>query len=334
MKKITLFLIMSLSYAAIEFSGDARFRPRLDTKEYTMSDNTADFYYLYRARINMKADIGEGWFFNTKLGTNGVAGMTKISSNDSGPGNLNSFRPSVDFSELYFGYMKDDCGLWVGAFPLKYTPAYDLHFYSDQLVDIPWVLFNNSSTTGFAGYQMFNIYKVNWFLSVDQNYTNNVESALDGSEVELKDSYTLGINSSIKISNFSISPNILIAMGDGKLPMTYGFDVKLPNILNVNPSISYHSSTNDVYDATHMRLQLLHELDSGKVKFFYDMAGKDSDDLSYIWLSYTHTCYKGDLGSVTISPTYRAQNGGYVSDVYDTDYSRSKFEITTEIKFK
>ena len=43
--------------------------------------------------------------------------------------------------------------------------------------------------------------------------------------------------------------------------------------------------------------------------------------------------YKSNNGSVSISPTYRIQNGGYSSGVFDEDYSRSKFEITTEIKF-
>ena len=57
------------------------------------------------------------------------------------------------------------------------------------------------------------------------------------------------------------------------------------------------------------------------------------DSLSYLWLSYKFVCYKSNNGSVSISPTYRIQNGGYSSAVFDEDYSRSKFEITTEIKF-
>ena len=52
----------------IQFSGDARFRPRYDIKENGDGSSTSDLYYMYRARLNMKADIGEGWFFNTQLG--------------------------------------------------------------------------------------------------------------------------------------------------------------------------------------------------------------------------------------------------------------------------
>ena len=65
------------------------------------------------------------------------------------------------------------------------------------------------------------------------------------------------------------------------------------------------------------------------------MATKNDDEVSFMWLSYTHTCYKGEMGSVTISPTFRLQNGKNAgTDDFDADYSRSKFEITTQIKFK
>ena len=173
----TLLCLISLSFiiAEIQFSGDARFRPRYDIKENSDASSTSDLYYLYRARLNMKADIGDGWFFNTKLGTLGVAGMTKIGTSDNEPGNINSYRPTVSFMELYFGNKSEDWGFWAGAFPLKYNPSLDLHFYSDKLVDIPFVLFNNSSTLGFAGYKSLMGYKVNWFLSVDNNVVENEE---------------------------------------------------------------------------------------------------------------------------------------------------------------
>ena len=83
MTKITLLLIVSLSFAAIEFSGDARFRPRLDVKEYGVAsskDHTSDLYYLYRARLNLKADVSENWFFNAQIGTPTKSGMTKMGS--------------------------------------------------------------------------------------------------------------------------------------------------------------------------------------------------------------------------------------------------------------
>ena len=338
MKRFTFLLIVSLNFAAIEFSGDARFRPRLDVKEYgaaSSQNHTSDLYYLYRARINMKADIGDGWFFKSKLGTNSVAGMTKMSTggDNNGPGIPNSHRPMVSFLELYYGYAKEDCGFWVGAFPLKYTPALDLHFYSDKLVDIPFVLYNNSSINGFAGYQVIKDKKVNWFLSVDLNNTNSEENFLTGVETTEKDMYTLGLNSSFDVLNLTLTPNILLAIGDGDLPTTYGLDIGLPELSDISSSISYHMTNYDATDGDHFRVKMTKPVGKGSMKFFYDIANMEDESMSYVWLSYTHTCYKGEAGTVTISPTYRYQDGGYVSGIFDEDYNRTKFEITTEIKF-
>ena len=335
MKKITLLLIVSLSFAAIEFSGDARFRPRIDSKEYgdpyfdqELNKNIkkqSDFYYLYRARINMKADIGDGWFFNAKLGTNSVASMTKLADTT----------PELSFLELYYGYAKENSGLWVGTFPLKYTPALDLHFYSDKLVDIPFVLYNNSLINGLAGYQVIKNKKVNWFLSVDENNINSL--TLDFSvtpTINEKDTYTIGLNSSFDVLNLTLTPNVLLSIGDGDLPTTYGLDIALPIVSDISSSISYHMSNYDLIDGDHFRVKMTRPVGKGNMKFFYDIANMEDDSMSYIWLSYTHTCYKGDAGTVTISPTYRYQDSGYVNGAFDKDYNRTKFEITTEIKFK
>ena len=341
MKRLIFLLIVSLSFAAIEFSGDARFRPRLDVKEYGINDNngnikTSDLYYLYRARINMNVDIGDGWFFKSKLGTNSAAGMTKMSTNDdnNGPGIPNSHRPMLSFLELYYGYAKEDCGFWVGAFPLKYTPALDLHFYSDKLVDIPFILYNNSSINGLAGYQVIKDKKVNWFLSVDENNINSLTLDLSVTPtINEKDTYTIGLNSSFDVLNLTLTPNILLAIGDGDLPTTYGLDIGLPELSNISSSISYHMTNYDDIDGDHFRVKMTKPIAKGSMKFFYDIANMEDDSMSYMWLSYTHTCYKGDAGTVTISPTYRYQDGGYVDEAFDKDYNRTKFEITTEIKF-
>ena len=64
MKNILISLIaFSFLMSDIQFSGDARFRPRYDIIENGDGSSTSDLYYLYRARLNMKANIGEGWFF-------------------------------------------------------------------------------------------------------------------------------------------------------------------------------------------------------------------------------------------------------------------------------
>ena len=59
MKNIFLIVsLLSLIFADIEISGDARIRPRLDNVDDGGDIESSDLYYLYRARLNVKADIG------------------------------------------------------------------------------------------------------------------------------------------------------------------------------------------------------------------------------------------------------------------------------------
>ena len=111
MKYMLLIILLSFVSADIDVSGDARIRPRLDIKnnggEY--GDSSTDLYYLYRARINLKSDIGDGWFFNSKIGTNDLASFSKMGVDGdytSGPGITNSNRPELHFLNLYFGMLK------------------------------------------------------------------------------------------------------------------------------------------------------------------------------------------------------------------------------------
>ena len=346
---LSLSLLLADTYyidnaGSISISGDARFRPRYDIKEYADGSSTSDLYYLYRARLNMAADIGDGWFFNTKLGTLGVAGMTKIGNSDNEPGNINSYRPTVSFMELYFGNKSEDWGFWAGAFPLKYNPSLDLHFYSDVLVDIPFVLLNNSSTLGFAGYRVFAGTKINWFVSVDNNVIEQTEfSDEDLQPIEDCDDFTLGMNTILNFGSISITPRFLTSFGgmeDDIHPTTIGASISLPNILGFDSEMSYYSSTNGedgdngFYDADHMRVSLNCPFNDGKLKFFYDLASKNEDEVSYLWMSYTMPVYESEFGSITMTPTFRLQNGRNAGSNFDEDYSRSKIEVTTQIKFK
>ena len=350
--KILCTLLLSFLVASIDISGDARFRPRYDIKKNGDETSTSDMYYLYRARLNLKADIGEGWFFSTKLASNGASNMTQMGNNYpgsylEGPGNINSSRPSVFFTELYFGYSNEKCGLWVGAFPIKYNPSLDLHFYPDKLVDVPFATYNYSSTTGLAGYKTLLNQKINWFLSVDENITNTQEMLDCCGEIETtkaSDMYTYGTETKLSVGPVSLAPRLLISFGgseQGLGAITYGAELGLPKLAGIASSLSFHQSSNgsdgddDYYSANHLRFLTSYSLESGKLKFFYDIAKKDSDQVDFVWLSYTHTCFKGEFGTVSISPTLRLQSGtGAGSDDFDDGFTRSKFELTTQIKFR
>jgi len=344
MKKILLSIIaISFLMSEIQFSGDARFRPRYDIKEHGDGEtsDTADLYYMYRARLNMKADIGEGWFFNSKLGINQISGHAKLGQvyDDESY----TYKPTMSFMELYFGQMKSDWGFWAGIFPLKYNPSLDLHFYDDKLVDIPFVLLSNGAIGGFSGYKTLMGHKLNWFLSVDSNVVERTEP-VEGDPVDDCDDFTLGMDASLTFGSVSVTPRFLTSFGgteDDIYPTTLGGDMLLPNIAGFDSGMSYYMSANGeegdegYYKADHMRFSLSRSINDGKLKFFYDMASKDDDKVSYLWLSYTHICYKGDMGEVTMTPTFRLQTGSNAgSENFDKDYSRSKIELTTQIKFK
>ena len=345
MKKIIFTLCMfSFIFSSVEISGDARFRPRFDQKINGDETSTSDLYYLYRARINFKVDIDGGWYFKTKLGTSSIAGMSKMGSDGSGPGIESSYRPLVSFMELNFGYKAESCGYWAGIFPLKSNPSLDIHFYPNKLVDIPFALYSNGAIMGMGGYKTFFSNKVNWFMSVDKNVTNNEEYQLDNNLADSSsiDFYTLGLNSSIKLSQVTLTPTLLYSFRNknSNSPLTVGGDITLPRISNIKSSLSYYNSyngdegDNDYYQVDHFRLSLIYPFNENKIKLFYDMANHNDDQFSYLWISYTHMCYKGDLGEVSMSPTIRMQTGTGIGDDHDKDYKRNKFELTTQIKFK
>jgi len=356
MKHLLLItLLLSFIFANIYVSGDARIRPRVDIVDIPPAEKykSNDLYYLYRARLNIMADIGKDYFLNLKLGTNAVSAISKMGNDGdftSGSGIQNSSRPEVHFLELYYGFKKENSGLWAGAFPLKHNPALDIHFYHEnKMVDMPWARYNNNTVTGFSGYRKLMKYKLNWFLSIDINNTNSLE--FGGNIYDQKDAYTFGFDTSIDVGPINITPRFLYSFSDTSLyaPMTLGGGLKLPNIAGFGSSVSYYMSSNSnestsegiiKYDANHIRVKLGRKVGPGNLSFFYDMASKtpDSDtqmDFNYLWLSYEYTIHKSEMGSFTLKPTLRMQKGGYDgSDFYVENYSRTKIELTTEFRFK
>ena len=150
---IILMLLITGIYADVTITGDARVRPRLDIKDNgEFGNKTSDMYYLYRARLKVAADIGDGYFFKTMLASHGVAwwtgkfgtGATPNAASQPGAG-----RGSVNFMELYFGQVGETFGWSVGIIPVAGTPLKDLHYYPTKMVDLPYLIFNNNSAHGF-----------------------------------------------------------------------------------------------------------------------------------------------------------------------------------------
>ena len=335
-----IFIVISLSFiiADTNINGDARIRPRLDIISHSSENATVDLYYLYRARLNISSDIGGGWFFKSKIGTNEIAGMTKMGEDNSNTvSNLDSSaRPELSFINLYYGIKKDNFGFWGGVIPLNNNSGLDIHFYSDIMIDIPFLLYNNASTTGFSGY----IYKLNWFISIDGNNTEIIQKE-EGEDVNALDSFTAGIDFPMKWNNFlDIHPRALLSMNDSGDPgqMTFGLDMKFKEFFKINPVFSYHYSTQFVdksnqYDISHLRMKL----NIMRLTFWTDIAeyidksnNNAKSSLTYLWIDYNHDLFKSDRGSISIKPTIRYQMGA----LENPDFNRLKCELTTEIKFK
>ncbi len=345
--------LVSIALADVTVSGDARVRPRMDVKDYgeygDSNGNTSytDNYYMYRARLFVKADIGDGWYFKTTLGTNGLAYWTgKFGTGDKPhSGSLaSSGRGAVSFMELYYGLKRANYGFQMGILPLSgySNPSLDLHFYPTKVVDIPWLIWNNNALHGFSGYYKAGPGTLKAWVSVDNNPKQSVEP-LEGDATEAKDQYTLMFNYGLSFAGVKVDPWFLYTLADegAAAPMTYGANVTGPKVAGFTPAASFFMTSQSVdetatYSGNLLRFKVSGKVGPGSLLFWYDMAKMEWDDAathdySYIWAHYKYVVYKSDKGEFSLKPTFRLATDA----VADTkDYSRSKIELTTEFKFK
>ena len=358
MRKIRLLSLIILGVlsganAEITLSGDARVRPRLDVKDNgEFGNKTEDIYYLYRARIQLAADIGDGYFFKTRLGHNGAAywtgkfgeGTTPTSTSLTGSG-----RGTVDFMELYFGYKGHTYGWSAGIIPVSGTPLKDIHFYPELALDLPYVIFNNSAAHGFdLNYELAGN-RLDLKILVDDNA--GIKISEDGDVLDslsTRDQYTLDLSYPVSLLGFKVVPEVLYTVADegGAAPLTYGAEFALPKVAGFGLSSFAGLTKQTVEDSTKgtekyqgwiARAKMSGKIGPGVFTAWYDVAATnyEVDDItanfSYLWLSYTYVLHKSDMGSISLAPTYRL----LTKKIEDTtDYSRAKLELTTQITFK
>ena len=369
---ITFLFIVVLAgslMAEITLTGDARLRPRLDLQDKTVTDSistqtkTTDGYYYYRARLNAKTDIGDGWFGHVQLGTNGFAywtgkfgeGATPSSSSISGGG-----KGSVDFMLIYFGRKTKEFGYMGGLIPINAltNPILDLHYYSHKMVDVPYFLYSNNSAHGFTGYiGLKNGSKINATVMVDNNL-KKTETTIDSltlgpivtAESDMKDQYTVMLDAPLKLSDFVVQPVAFltaIATDGAEKPMTFGANITTPKIGDFTLYGSFGSSTQSEsgtaeYSAWYARLKAVGKLGKGTFTGWVDIANKEFDitkqqnKFMYFWIAYEIPVYKSDVGSVSIKPTWRhiaeKHEDAAGSEIYD--FTREKIELTIDFKFK
>jgi len=215
---VILFGMTEASLAEIAISGDARVRYRMDLqtfKDETKGGNLTeksiiDGYMLYRARINVKADIANGYYFFTKLSTLSEANFNKM-GDDSGGKVLSGAHPSsstgpVDFLNLYIGYKGKDLSFTAGKAPLKENVLLDIHYYPFAPFDIQWSLKNNDAFTGFTlGYA-----GLNTFLSVDNATVPTKYKGIQAPpDIAVNDQLSLGASYSVDFSGLTLTPTAI-----------------------------------------------------------------------------------------------------------------------------
>jgi hypothetical protein len=270
---LLLVLLTGNVFAEISITGDARVRPRLDiTDQGAFGVNSQDMYYLYWARINLKASIGEGYFFKTQLAHNGAGSFVGKFGTGTLPSSVSyssGARGSVDFMLLYFGREGHRLGWSAGIIPVRGDIFLDAHFYPVKPLDIPWILFNNNAASGFdLNYKLAgNVLDLKIF--VDDNSGKTVEGDIvtqrdtaytwmisqeDGSIVldtsytttvtdpnqATHDKYSINLSYPVSLLGFQVKPQMYMTLADSGIaaPSTWGAEIKLPRIAGWRLSLS------------------------------------------------------------------------------------------------
>lgn len=354
---VLLVILLAGSLAAeVKIDGDARLRPRLDIRDNgDYGVRQSDMYYYYRARINLKGDLGDGWFGHVQLGTNGFAYWTgKFGDpNESGASKPSASsvdgasRGPVDFMLIYFGRKTDKFGYMGGIIPLNSlaNPLYDVHFYSNLMVDVPFLLYSNMGAGGFTGYLGFKQGKINLTVLMDNNKGKKIEDA-DGTVTQnTHDQHTVVLDAPLKLGKATLQPVFMGTIADAGMnaPVTYGVNFTSPKLGKTTfygtLAMSMQRAGGDAaeYDVTYFRGKMVSDIGTGKLTFWIDLAKKKFDKIddehkfAYIWLDYEIPVYKSDKGSVSVKPTWR-----HLQEKVDgsKDYKRDKIELTIDFKFK
>ena len=346
---IIFTIILTGAYADITMSGDARVRPRLDIVDLGSYGNRTDnIYYFYRARLDIAADIGDGYFFKTKLGYNGAANFDKFGTGTVPTGiSLSSAgRSPLSFMEVFFGHQCESYGWAAGIIPVPHNPLLDMHFYPGKMANIPWLLYNNASAPGFDFNYILAGGKFDLKLLVDNN--DGVKVSSEGDVIDsltTTDQYSLDASYSFALGDIKVTPQFLMTIADegDPSPMTYGAGLALPKVAGFGVSAyfgmtSQNADDTAAYTGWITRAKVVGQLGPGSLTAWYDIAAYTPEDdnleptnTSFMWISYTYTLHKSDKGAVTLAPTYRLYTQKSEGSL---DYARTNIELTTQITFK
>ncbi len=374
MKKLFVLLSVCMfigltgsSLAQISLSGDLQVRARDDIKDNgDYGGYTDDLYYMMRAGLNVNAAIGEGFFGKMRLEHYNYAGY--IYTAQSGldnygdapviPGSNDIIaRPTVNFTQLYFGVNRDKWGVEAGIYPISglANPILDIHYMPNVMVDIPFTLYRLNTLVGVSGYVAAGPGKINLFVSND--YNGSYAEDINGNDLmNKKDSYTVGADYDFNVAGWNIQPIGIISVASDSVPkpVSYGINVGTPDFsgfkLAVDAAASSQTESGTAnYDAFLVRIKAEVKPGFGSIEGWFDIARRtdkevplltgDMGDIdhnyTYLWLLYNIPIFSSDHGSLTMTPRVRRITEKVDTDNYPKkDFTRYKIELLFSMSFE
>lgn len=367
-----LLSLCNLAYAQINISGDVRVRPRWDINDRTGAGQnlSRDVYIMYRARVAMQADIGDGWTFNSLFGHNGVgeyAGKFAkgelpdiLGVEQSNISNDAARRATVDFMLLNIAYKHEIGGFRVGLMSVGAVgnPFYDLHYYPSRMVDIPYFIFNNDGIYGARGYKNYN--DGNTVLTgafyVDDDRGGFLKSAEGELLQDANDKYSveMGLTHKTGAIQWQVQSLLTLAADSLAKPMTFSLRSSGWKVGKTALSGQLMYSRQGVqdpvceqghfgiplnrYDAWFVRLTAIRNFGEDRLRLWVDAAnrhdqlatGNVNRQFTHIWCEYNIQLAKTDKGRVVLSPRFRQQLHAQDSDQLQL---RHKLEIDLDLFF-
>jgi len=368
---LMLLVVASDLFAQLKITGDARFRPRLNIDDKTANGGTetTDVYYMYRLRLNLNWNVGDGFFLQSRLGHNGLAGYGVFGKGVS-PDALGAYgkdysesgrRMSLDIMFLNGGRATKTYGYKFGLFSASSyaNPIFDVHYFAAALIDIPFFIFNNDGLFGASAYYKAGPGKITLSALYDNALGKNIADS-DGNDIyNMNDQYTFYADYHMNVAGWGVQPMVMMTMADSaSAPMTFGANFTSPKLVgDLALGLSAIYSMNSVkqseisglcedygmihneYAAWKVRFKVSGKLGIGKLFAYIEMANREdtfddastkSNDFLYSWLGYSFTVYSGDAGKFIITPQWRH----IATDVDGTNTrTREKIEMNFDFKF-
>lgn len=363
MKKITVLLlcvlILNMLDASVSFSGSARVRPRYDLKIYKESNGNitekGNFYFQYEAKLNIKADMGGGYFFSGQIAHNSPANWSQMGDGSDLPSTSSdgsAQAPSISFNEVSIGYRGEKTGYRMGRISYAHNTLLDIHYYPTKLLDIPFFIFNNNAFTGAEITHKIGKHQLKAAFSVDEDRQEYEHCILESTDSIAHDpsGYTVIAEPALKWDRVTLNPGILYSFGkEVSNPLTAGLRAQFVHKgLTLKAEFAYSHSDHAAdlyrYSGIILRAEAKQKLGIGTLRFMYDHAnmkyikynGVDygvaqAGIFHYTWLEYTIPVYQSNQGSVTLRPVWRrcSQN----LEISGQSYIRHKIELFIQYAF-